>query len=402
MGMTKQFSSIAAGFFLSPRSLTALTVPCPSSQCLPGPSSEGPGFFTLGFRIVAELRRPAGTMRTEIQTLFLTLALGAAGAALAAVLSVPAPYLTGPAALVALVSVMGLKTHIPNLLRDLCFLVIGIGMGTGINPDMLAAAATWPLSLMALTTALVAIFLGGAAALERFFLFDRLTARLAASPGHLSFVLSLSADTRADIGTVAVVQSLRVLALTLLVPVAVAMISGADLSMGTRSGVVMALPTLAVVAGISVALGWRLKCLRIPAAYLLGGFVISSLGHAINLAPGLVPNWLALPAFAIMGTLIGTRFSGTTWAQIVRAAGAAALLAGLALAATVAAALAVHWALGLPLTTLLIAYAPGGLETMAAISVMLEADPAFVAFHHAFRVLLLTFLVPACLPRARA
>ncbi len=340
-------------------------------------------------------------MHSDFPSLARTLALGAAGAAIAAFLSVPAPYLTGPAALVSLVSVMGVKTLIPNLLRDLCFLVIGIGLGAGINPDMLAAAAAWPVSMMALTVALVAIFLGGAAALERFFLFDRLTARLAASPGHLSFVLSLSVDAKADIAVVAVVQSLRVLALTLLVPLAVAVISGADLSMGTRPGAVMTLSVLAGLIGLAAALGWWLKSLRVPAAYLLGGFVISSLGHATDLAPGLVPNWLSVPAFVIMGTLIGTRFSGTTWAMILRAMGAASLLAALALAATVAAALAVNWALGLPVTTLLIAYAPGGLETMAAISVMLEADPAFVAFHHAFRVLLLTFLVPAMMPRAK-
>lgn len=341
-------------------------------------------------------------MRSNFLTLFLTLALGAVGAAMAVLLSLPAPYLTGPAALVSLVSVMGLKTHIPNLLRDLCFLIIGIGLGSGLSPDLLAAAAAWPVSLMALTLALVAIFLGGAAMLERVFLFDRLTARLAASPGHLSFVLSLSAEARADLSVIAVVQSLRVLSLTLLVPAAVAVISGADLSMGTRPGAVQALPVLAVLVALAGGFGWVLKWLAVPAAYLLGGFVISALGHGTGLAPGLVPDWLALPAFVIMGTLIGTRFSGTTWSQILRALGAASLLAGLALAATVGAALAVHVALGLPITTLLIAYAPGGLETMAAISVMLEADPAFVAFHHAFRVLLLTFLVPAMMPRARA
>lgn len=336
---------------------------------------------------------------SQIFTTLLTLALGATGAFLASVAGLPAPYLTGPAALVSLASVMGLKTYVPNGLRDLCFLAIGIGMGSGINPEMLQAAATWPLSLIALTGALVVIFLGGAAGLQRYFLFDRLTSRLAASPGHLSFILSLSTDTRADIGIVAVVQSLRVLALTLLVPFAVAMFSDADLSMGARTGAPMVVPILALVVVVSAVLGWGFKRVKIPAAFLLGGFAISSLGHGLDMTPGLVPNWLATPSFAIMGTLIGTRFSGTTLAQIRRAFLAAVFLAVLALVATLAAAFTVHGLLGLPMTTLLIAYAPGGLETMAAISVMLEADPAFVAFHHTFRVVLLTFLVPAFLPR---
>lgn len=341
-------------------------------------------------------------MQGPVPTILLTLALGAGGAVLAHLAGVPAPYLTGPAALVTLASVAGLRTHVPDILRDLCFLTIGIGMGAGLNPEMLRAAATWPLSLVVLSVAMVAIFLPGAALLERVFVFDRLTARLAASPGHLSFVLSLTAESRADIAIVTVVQSLRVLALTLLVPFAVAMLSGADLSIGLPPGPILSITSLAGLAAVSAALGWGFKRLRLPAAYLLGGFVVSSLGHASDVTPGLVPLWVSVPGFAIMGTLIGTRFSGTTPSLIVRAFGAAAALAVLALAVTVLAAFAMYWALDMPMTTLLIAYAPGGLETMAAISVMLEADPAFVAFHHTFRVVFLTFLVPACLPRVRA
>lgn len=341
-------------------------------------------------------------MQGDFSTILLTLLLGACGAALAHLAGLPAPHLTGPATLVTLASVAGLRTHVPDILRDLCFLTIGLGMGAGINPEMLRAAATWPLSLVALSVVLVAIFLPGAAMLERLFVFDRMTARLAASPGHLSFVLSLSAETRSDLAVVTVVQSMRLLALTLLVPLAVAMLSGADLGIGAPPGPLMTLASLAVLMALSAALGWGFKRLRLPAAFLLGGFVMSSLGHASDLTPGQLPLWVSVPGFAIMGTLIGTRFSGTTPSLIARAFGAAAVLALLAVAVTVLAAILMHWVLDIPITTLLIAYAPGGLETMAAISVMLEADPAFVAFHHTFRVVLLTFLVPAFLPRVRA
>lgn len=338
------------------------------------------------------------TLDTLIRVLR-TVALGAAGAGAAYALALPAPFLTGPAALVSLASVLGLKTTIPEVLRDICFLIIGLSMGTGINPEILAAAASWPLSLVALSLALVGIFLGGAGALRRWLGFDRVSALLAATPGHLSYILSLTTDLRADISMVAVVQSLRVLILTLLVPLVVALFTDADLSMTARPGSPMQLWHMGGLIGAAAALGWAFKRLRLPAAFLLAAMLVSALGHGTGLTPGLVPDWLALPSFAIMGTLIGTRFSGITPGQIARALGAAGLLTGLALLATVVAAFAVHWALDVPMVNLLIAYAPGGLETMAAISVMLDADPAFVAFHHAFRILLLTFLVPVFLPR---
>lgn len=333
-------------------------------------------------------------------TLVVTLAVGAVGGVLAAALHLPAPYLTGPAALVTLAGVIGLRTRVPDLLRDGCFLVIGTSMGAGVNPEILAAAANWPLSLAALAAALLVIFLGGARLLQRWLGFDRVSALLAATPGHLSYILSLSADTKSDLSTITVAQSLRVLILTLLVPLMVALLTDADLSMSSRPEAVMALIHLAMVLIVAAGLGLGLKRLRMPAAFLMGGFIASALSHGTGVTPGLVPAWVTIPGFAIMGTLIGTRFSGISLTLILRASAAAAVLTTLAVIATVGAALAMHWILGLPVTNLLIAYAPGGLETMAALSVMLDADPAFVAFHHAFRILLLTFLVPAFLPRS--
>jgi len=333
-------------------------------------------------------------------TLAATLAIGAMGAVLALLLHLPAPYLTGPAALVTLAGVLGMRTRVPLALRDGCFLVIGMSMGTGVNPQILAAAAHWPLSLVTLSAALLLIFLGGAAILQRWLGFDRTSALLAATPGHLSYILSLSADTKSDLSTITVAQSLRVLILTLLVPLAVAVLTDADLSMSARPEGTMALIHLAAVLILAAIVGAGLKRTNMPAAFLMGGFIVSALSHGTGVTPGLVPGWLGIPSFAIMGTLIGTRFSGITLAQILRASGAAGVLTALALVATLGAALIMHWVLGLPVTNLLIAYAPGGLETMAAMSVMLDADPAFVAFHHAFRILLLTFLVPVFLPRS--
>ncbi|WJY21262.1 AbrB family transcriptional regulator [Fontisubflavum oceani] len=78
-----------------------------------------------------------------------------------------------------------------------------------------------------------------------------------------------------------------------------------------------------------------------------------------------------------------------------RAAAASGVLTALALVTTLIAALLVNQMTALPLTDLMIAFAPGGLETMAALSIMLGADPAFTALHHVYRLLFLTFLVPA-------
>ena len=42
----------------------------------------------------------------------------------------------------------------------------------------------------------------------------------------------------------------------------------------------------------------------------------------------------------------------------------------------------------------IIAFAPGGLETMIAMGSIVDADPTYVALHHIVRILFLTLLVP--------
>ena len=60
-----------------------------------------------------------------------------------------------------------------------------------------------------------------------------------------------------------------------------------------------------------------------------------------------------------------------------------------------------HWLTGMDLIAVLIAFAPGGLETMAAMSVVLGIDPTFVASHHVARLLMLTVIVPIFVLRGR-
>ena len=59
---------------------------------------------------------------------------------------------------------------------------------------------------------------------------DKKTSILASSPGHLSFVLSISNDIKTDTPKIAVIQSIRVLSLTLLTPILVIITSDTEIS----------------------------------------------------------------------------------------------------------------------------------------------------------------------------
>lgn len=332
----------------------------------------------------------------------LTLAVGAAGAALAWAVGAPAPFLTGPALVVSLATLAGLRGTIPVPLRDLIFILIGLGLGSGVTPEILDEARRWPISLVLMGLSIAAILVLGAVLLRRIFAMDRRSAVLAAAPGHLSFVLSLSLDSGTDTRRIAVIQSLRVLMLTLLVPAAVALFSDADMAGIRPAGTTVAPLHLTGLAVLAAALGLVFKRIRLPAAFLLAGMAVSSVGHGTGWTPGVVPGWLSTAAFITMGTLIGTRFTGVTPGLLGASLLGSVLLTAMALAVASLGAWLAHLATGLRLLDLVIAFAPGGLETMIAMASVLGADPALVALHHVARLFLLTALIPIALSRAKA
>ncbi|MFC6687654.1 AbrB family transcriptional regulator [Jhaorihella thermophila] len=325
------------------------------------------------------------------------LAIGATGAGLAWSVSAPAAILLGPALLVSAASLSGVPLGLPRPVTELCFVILGLGIGAGFDTHAGDAILRWPLAFLVLLPMLAATLWLGRTVLERGFAFDRRSATLSAAPGHLSFVLGLAADTGGDVGRVAVVQSIRLLALTIAVPVIA-------LAMGYRMDPAMLpastpapLPTLAVLALLGAGAGLLLRRTGAPAPMLLGPLSVSAVGHVTDLAPGAPPPWAITPAFIVLGTLIGTRFAGMTLAQL-----RAWLLAGLAVTAIAAgmavlAALPVALALGFPPAHVVAAFSPGGLETMVALGAVMGASPGFVAACHMVRLGILTLLIPLSL-----
>lgn len=333
--------------------------------------------------------------------LAVALGVGAFGAAVAFALSLPAPFLTGPAIAVTLAGLAGAAMEVPARVRDAAFVVLGVSMGTSVTPDVLVAARTWPASFVLLFAALVAILWASRSMMARLWGADRRTAVLSAAPGHLSYVLGLADANGLDIRMIAIVQSIRVLLLTLAVPPLV-MVLESDLAVVAPPRAAMAPGWLVASLAAAALAGLVLKRLRLPAAYLLGGMAVSTLTHLGGVVGGHVPQALVIPAYVLLGTLIGTRFSGVTPRELRAAAMAGLALTGMAVTIALAFAFVAASLTGLPLDQTLIAFAPGGVETMSAMALLMNADPTFVAAHHVSRLFFLTFLIPLALGRSGA
>ncbi len=324
----------------------------------------------------------------------MTLAVACLGALLARAVNAPVYVLTGPAAAVSLAGLAGMRVEVHPRFRDVCFVVLGLAVGAGFSAEALGTVVRWPLAFAVIAGLTWATMVACRAVLVRGFGFARDTALLAGAPGHLSFVIAMAEGNGRDVVRISVTQSVRLLLLTLVVPF-VALAMGFDLS-----AVVMAqgqgwpLWVLVVLAALALVAARMFARWAVPAPLLMGAMLVTGVWQLSGVRSGVMPDWLVMPAYVALGALIGTRFAGVTTAALLRNLGAGLAITGVAVVFAGVAALGVAWALGMPQAHVLLAFAPGGLETMIAMGVVMGAVPGFVAACHMTRLMVLSVLLP--------
>ncbi|MCB1483161.1 MAG: AbrB family transcriptional regulator [Rhodobiaceae bacterium] len=331
-----------------------------------------------------------------VAALTATLVVAFIGGLLAALAGLPVAWLTGAMTVCAVMAAAGAPVRIPESWRLPVFVVLGISMGSGVTPEALALARTWPLSLLALAVAVPVMVAASVPVISRMPGWDRRTAMLAAMPGALSYVISVAVETGVDARRVAVVQALRLVVLVLVLPSVIIATGGAGPAslppVADMNWVDMGL--LALVCAIAAILFPRF---RIPGGMLFGPMFVSAIAHGAGWTAVRAPPEILNPAMLVLGANIGARFTGIGW-PFIRSVLAVGLL-NLAIASIVAVIFAALVAVGLaiPFGQALLAFAPGGAEAMALLAFALDLDPAYVAVHHVARFLGLGLFLPLVL-----
>jgi membrane AbrB-like protein len=333
---------------------------------------------------------------SQLRATATALAAATIGGALFAGLGLPAPWLSGAMVGATVALIARQRIDLPHRLRDLVMIVLGVSMGAGVTPASLAAMGRWPLSLLALALAVLAIMATSMLVLRRWG-WSAETSFYASAPGALTTVMILAEASGANLRRVVVAQSLRLFVLVAVLPSVVVLVqpsSGGVEVPAAASGVLSGPWEWLVV--LAAALGGALvaKALDLPAGLLLGAFVGSALIYAPGLAVSPLPAWIMAPSFVVLGVFIALRFQGTTVADLRAEIGAALASLAVASAIAVAAAAMVSVALGLPLAEVLVAYAPGGVEAMTIMAFALNLDVAYVATHHLARFIGIALALP--------
>jgi membrane AbrB-like protein len=330
-----------------------------------------------------------------MRTLALLLAVAALGGGAAQLAGVPAGALMGAVVASTLLARRRGGLGLPTGLRDLAFAAIGVSMGAGLGPETAAQLSRWPISLVLLLLSVVVTVVLSAWMLRRVAGMDRQTAVLASMPGALSAVLAAAEERGADLRAVLVLQSVRLLSITLLLPPLLVLLGrGAGGLAAPVPPPEMGWAWSALLLAGGWALGRPLARLRVPAPQVVAGVLLSGAAHLAGWTTGLLPGPLLFASFVLIGALIGTRMAGVTAAELRRLGGLGLIQTGLACAVALAAALLVVPLTGLPVDLVMVAFAPGGVEAMAAVALALGLDPLFVGLHHLTRIFALIGALP--------
>lgn len=332
--------------------------------------------------------------RSQIQTVFETIVVGVAGAALFYLAELPGGLISGAMIAVAAVGVSGRPVGLPQPMSHVILMTLGTSLGSMVSPTMVKNLSAYPVTIALLAVATFCSTFGSSLYLQRIHGWDRTSALLAGSPGALSQIIMLATERNADVPGIAVVQIFRVIILTGAVPMLLAatglMAHGPLPSRGEPASAL----ALAELAAAAIAVSLVMRWIKFPASWMFGAMLASSVLHGFGWVEGTLPQWAYIVALIGIGTLIGSRFGKirprTIGSHLAAALGSFAVAIAISAVFVAAIALTTH----VKLSDTVVAFAPGAMDAMLALALTLHIDPVFVGAHHLSRFIFVSIATP--------
>ena len=319
----------------------------------------------------------------------------AAGAVFFLVLGMPLPLLLGPMAGCLVVSLAGFRLQDLGKFGIFVRTFLGVAIGTTFTPEIAANIPDMARSLVFIPPFILMIGLTGFLLFRRIG-FDRQTAFYAAMPGGLQDMIILGEQAGGNVRAMSLVHATRVLVIFTLVPFAITLFWGLDLTGppgNPATDVPVAEIAIMVLAGIG---GWQIAArIGIPGPSFLGPLILTACCTLAGLINSRPPVEMILMAQFIIGLAVGARYSGITAEELKKYVVAGVAYTAIIGAMSVMLIVIVVRALGLEPMDALLSFLPGGQPEMAVIALASGADIAFVATHHILRILLVILFAQA-------
>ena len=295
----------------------------------------------------------------------------------------------GPLMAMAVLKFRGVDLSAPTGGREVGQVIIASALGLYFTPVVAREVlANWYL-LVAAAVFATALAYGGAFFLWRFAGVDRTTAFFSSVPGGAAEMSNLGERYGAKTDRIAVAQSLRIVFVVVLVPVAMTLLDSHGSDVYLPSTQAIDVTGLFVLLACGAASGLAMRVMHMPNPWFLGALamVVALTVQEVHLSA--MPGPLSNAAQLLIGCSLGARFDQ----QFMRSAPrfvlvvSASILGAIFISALFGAALAKLGGLSLP--TMVLATAPGGVAEMCITAKVLQLGVPLVTAAQVTRVIIL-------------
>jgi hypothetical protein len=325
-------------------------------------------------------------LRERLPAILRTLAIGIPAGFLFAYLRTPIPWMIGPMIGVAALNLMGAPMRSPPYARQMGQVILGSAVGLYFTPPVVAELASNFLAIIAATIAVFIVAALGALTLSRASGVDPKSTFFASIPGGAMAMAVLAERYGAQIVPVAVAHSLRVSLVVILIPFALTYGGIPLVAAAYRPDVPLNYWILAPWLLFGCVLGEVSERLRLHNGYLLAPIFFGAALTVSGIRLSAVPHAFTDFAQLMFGLVLGARYERAFFVRYKLFIPFALLNSFLILLFSVAAGAALAWAFDLPIATMIMATAPGGLAEMTITAQALQISVPLVVAFHLFRV----------------
>ena len=154
------------------------------------------------------------------------------------------------------------------------------------------------------------------------------------------------------------------------------------------------LDEMAILVAASTVAAIIANRIRFPGGLLFGAMLSSAALHGSGTIHVVMPWWVTNSVMIAFGAVTGSRFAGTPLRLLANFLGAAIGSFAVAVAVTALFAAGLVGILHLPVSEVMIAYAPGAVDAMMLLALALNLDPVYVGAHHLVRILFVSMAMP--------
>ena len=341
-------------------------------------------------------------LRERLPAILKTFAVGIPAGYLFDRLDTPIPWMIGPMIAVATLNLMGMRMHSVPYGRQMGQVLLGSAVSLHFTPAVMAQLGANFAAIVAATAAAFVVGGLGAIILSRVSGVDGRSTFFASIPGGAMAMAVLAERYGAQIAPVAVAHSLRVSLVVILIPFALSYGGIPLVGSAYRPDVPLDYWILAPWLAFGFVLGEISERLRLQNGYLLAPIFFGAALTVGGIQLSSVPHWMTDFAQLMFGLVLGARYERAFFVRYKLFIPFALLNSLFVLIASVAVAAGLAWAFGLPIATMIIATAPGGLAEMTITAQALEISVPLVIAFHVFRVVMVnigTQSIYACAAR---